>query len=153
MKRNSRLSAVLHALLHLAEFSRPMTSAQLADMMGTNPVVVRRTLAGLREAGLVVSEKGHGGGWQMAEGWQAVSLGAVHRALGEQRLLAASLGLEHPQCLVEQTVNEALGGAYEAAEAMLRDWMERVTLGELSRNFHKRIEAHPRLKKELDHGC
>lgn len=29
-------------------------------MLGTNPVVVRRTMAGLREAGYVKSEKGHG---------------------------------------------------------------------------------------------
>jgi DNA-binding IscR family transcriptional regulator len=32
----------------------------------TNPVVIRRTFAGLREAGIVAATKGHGGGWRLA---------------------------------------------------------------------------------------
>ena len=63
MKRDSRLSAVLHALLHMAAQDRPMTSAELAVCMSTNAAVVRRTMAGLRKAGYVRSAKGHGGGW------------------------------------------------------------------------------------------
>jgi DNA-binding IscR family transcriptional regulator len=43
-------------------------------MNGTNPVVFRRTLAGLREAGFVRSEKGHGGGWMLAKPLAKVSL-------------------------------------------------------------------------------
>src|SRR3546814_14210830 len=66
MKRDSRLSGVLHVLLHMAEAGGPLTSASLAKAMQTNPVVVRRILAGLREAGFVRSEKGHGGGWKIA---------------------------------------------------------------------------------------
>lgn len=70
MKRNSRLSAVLHALLHMAERDRPMTSEELAACLHTNPVVVRRTMAGLREAGLVTSGRGHGGGGRLAARWK-----------------------------------------------------------------------------------
>ena len=43
-----------------------MTSEMLARAMGTNPVVIRRLMAGLRERGFVQSEKGHGGGWTIA---------------------------------------------------------------------------------------
>lgn len=46
MKRDSRLSSVLHALLHMAEQEEPMTSDALARCLGTNPVVVRRTMRG-----------------------------------------------------------------------------------------------------------
>lgn len=55
------MSGVLHVLLHMAEADGPITSERLAMMMGTNPVVVRRTMAGLRDLGLVASGKGHGG--------------------------------------------------------------------------------------------
>jgi len=55
MKHDSRLSAVLHTLLHMADAGRPMTSTELATHMNTNPVVVRRTMAGLRRAGFVSS--------------------------------------------------------------------------------------------------
>ncbi|HYI06347.1 MAG TPA: Rrf2 family transcriptional regulator, partial [Reyranella sp.] len=46
MRRDSRLSGVLHVLLHMAEHDGPVTSDMLAKAMGTNPVVVRRIMAG-----------------------------------------------------------------------------------------------------------
>ncbi len=88
MSRDSRLSSVLHVLLHMAAHGRSMTSEELAGCMGANPVVVRRTLAGLREAGLVRSVKGHGGGLSIACDLAAVSLRDVHEALGEPALFA-----------------------------------------------------------------
>ncbi|HYE44453.1 MAG TPA: Rrf2 family transcriptional regulator, partial [Caulobacter sp.] len=62
MRKDSRLSRMLHVLLHMAQRHEPMTSDAIAQMLGTNPAVVRRTMAGLRDAGYVRSEKGHGGG-------------------------------------------------------------------------------------------
>lgn len=62
MRRDGRLSGVLHVHLHMAEANGPVTSERLAMMMGINPVVVRRTMAGLRDLSLVASGKGHGGG-------------------------------------------------------------------------------------------
>src|SRR4028118_1044270 len=52
MKRDSRLSSVLHVLLHMAEHDGLMTSEVLARCLGTNPVVVRRTMGLPREAGV-----------------------------------------------------------------------------------------------------
>ena len=42
MRRDSRLSGVLHVLLHMAEQNGPVTSEVLARAMDTNPVVIRR---------------------------------------------------------------------------------------------------------------
>src|ERR1700754_3464222 len=101
MTRDRRLSQVLHALLHMAEQERPMTSADLAKCMDTNPVVVRRTMAGLRDAGFVSSEKGHGGGWEIACDLKKVTLKDIYDALGSPSLLAIGINLENPDCLVE----------------------------------------------------
>ena len=49
MKRDSRLSGVLHVLLHMAQRPGPFTSETLAKAMETNPVVIRRIMAGLRD--------------------------------------------------------------------------------------------------------
>jgi hypothetical protein len=56
MKRDSRLSGVLHVLLHMAERDAPVTSEVLAKAMDTNPVVIRRVMSGLRDQGYVRSE-------------------------------------------------------------------------------------------------
>ncbi len=66
MKYDGRLSGILHVLLHMAETKAPLTSDALAKTIATNPVVIRRIMAGLREQGYVHSEKGHGGGWTRA---------------------------------------------------------------------------------------
>lgn len=153
MKRDSRLSNILHALLHMAEYQTrtggPMTSDQLAVCLSTNPVVVRRTMAGLREQGLVVSEKGHGGGWRLARPLDQVSLGQVHVALGEPGLIPDAPPVEAEGCLVEAAVNDALGETYAAARALLVARLNEITLADLAADFSRRMAAHP--KRDLLH--
>lgn len=147
MKRDSRLSTVLHALLHMAERGEPMTSADLAACMGTNPVVVRRTMAGLRDAGFVRSTKGHGGGWEIACDLSAVTLRDVYQALGSPALLAVGVHLEGPHCLVEQAVNHTLTDAFAEAERVLAKRLGGVTLAQVADDFGRRARrrraAHP----------
>ena len=151
MKSDSRLSAILHTVLHMAEAGRPMTSAELARHMNTNPVVVRRAMAGLRRAGIVRSEKGRGGGWEIAADLQRVSLRQVHDAIGAPPLLAAGIRLEHPACLVEQAVNRALEPAFAEAESLLVERFAAVTLAELAADFKSRAAAHRAHLKDHSH--
>ena len=139
MKRDSRLSGVLHVLLHMAELSAPATSEVLAKAMATNPVVIRRIMAGLRDQGYVRSEKGHGGGWSLACDLSQITLRDVYSALGRPTLLAMGNRTEAPGCLVEQAVNAALGQAFQDAEALLLARLGEVTLAMLSADFHHRL--------------
>lgn len=153
MKRDSRLSGVLHVLLHMAEHEGPMTSEMLAKAMQTNPVVIRRVMAGLREAGYVRSEKGHGGGWTLACDLGAVTLRDVYNALGHPALLSIGNRTESPGCLVEQAVNAALSDAFREAEALLLARFETVTLAALSADFHARLKQRGiSFAKDHDHG-
>jgi len=153
MKLDSRLSGVLHALLHMAEADGPATSEMLARAMHTNPVVVRRQMAGLRHAGFVVSAKGHGGGWMLSCNLAEVTLGDIHEALGAPRLLAVGHREAQPACLVEQAVNAALDTTYREAEAMLLARLHAVTLASLSADFHRRMVATHSHPKDLDHAA
>ena len=141
MKRDSRLSGVLHVLLHMAEAPGPVTSDAMARAMQTNPVVIRRIMAGLRDAGFVHSEKGHGGGWTIARDLAAITLRDVYAALGSPALFAMRNRTDAPGCLVEQAVNAALNGAYLDAETLLLERFGSVTLAELSADFHARVVA------------
>jgi DNA-binding IscR family transcriptional regulator len=142
MNRDSRLSSVLHALLHMADAEAPMTSQQLAVCMGTHPVVVRRTMAHLREAGLVRSGKGPGGGWSIACDLATVTLRDVHAVLGEPAVFAIGNHNDRPACLVEQSVNAVLDDAFQAAEALLLARFQAVTLASLAAEFSRRFAAH-----------
>jgi DNA-binding IscR family transcriptional regulator len=141
MRQDSRLSRMLHVLLHMGRIDGPATSETIARMLQANPVVVRRTMAGLREAGYVRSEKGHGGGWTLACELDAVSLLDIHRAVGGPRLFAIGHDNDNPDCAVEKVVNDALDDALREAEAQLTGRLGAVSLGELARAFDARCGA------------
>jgi Rrf2 family protein len=140
MKRDSKLSGVLHVLLHMADAREPMTSEKLAQAMSTHPVVVRRVMAGLREEGFVRSEKGHGGGWTIACDLAKTTLLDIHRAVGEPALIALGVGEEAPGCAVEKAVNTALAGTAREAEALLRRRLSEITLADLAKTFSRHAQ-------------
>ncbi|HEY0254876.1 MAG TPA: Rrf2 family transcriptional regulator [Kofleriaceae bacterium] len=136
MKRDSRLSRTLHALLHMADAGRALTSEELAQMLFTNAVVVRRTMAGLREAKLVRSTKGHGGGWELARPLAKIHLVDVYEALAEPTVFAIGTEIESPGCLVEKAVHATVAGAFAEAEAVLMAKFREVTLADIAAGVH-----------------
>lgn len=142
MSRSQRLSLSLHVLLHMAEQpGRPMTSDAMAACVGTNPAVVRRTFAGLREAGIVSAAKGHGGGWRLARPPAAVTLADIQRALGERMVPPASPE-EPPRCLVLRAVVHALDDALKEAEAVVDRRLSTLTLADLAAEVGARRGDH-----------
>ncbi len=138
MRGDSRLSRMLHVLIHMDRHEGPVTSELIARMLNTNPVVVRRTMAGLREQGYVTSEKGHGGGWLLARPLDEITLRDVYDALGQPTVFALGVAQDHPDCLVEQAVNEAVSEALREAEARLLARLGEITIGSLAREFERR---------------
>lgn len=151
MKQDGKLSGILHVLLHMTSLDTPVTSERLAAMMGTNPVVVRRIMAGLRERGLVHSEKGHGGGWTIARDLETVTMADIYAAVGAPEVFALGHRSERPSCLVEQAVNAALDDAFAEAEALLMARFAGVTLGALAADFRQRLKARHQTLEEQHH--
>ena len=100
--------------------------------MRTNPVVFRRTMAGLRDQGFVRSEKGHGGGWTLACDLSKVTMRDIYRALGKPALFAFGNRSDAPDCLVEKAVNANLNRAVLEAEQRLMTRFGEITLSKLS---------------------
>jgi DNA-binding IscR family transcriptional regulator len=142
MKRDSKLSSVLHLLLHMAHSKRPLTSEELAGFLQTNPVLVRRTLAGLRERGYVGSEKGHGGGWVITADLRNLTLHDIYVSVGSPTVFAMGNRVEHPECLVEKVVNQSLSSAFDEAEALLVSRFADVTLADLAERFDAQYAQH-----------
>ncbi len=147
MKRNSRLSSVLHLLVHMGQAGpRALTSQQLASFIDTNAVVVRRIIASLRESGIVVAERGPGGGWRLGRPLEQISLAEICATLGES-LLPFSTAPESPGCLVEEAVLSALDGFRSEAERMLMARLASITLADITadvarRNTGKEVFVH-----------
>ncbi len=140
MRGDSRMSRMLHVLIHLGRHAESMTSETIAKMLNTNPVVVRRTMAGLRERGYVQSEKGHGGGWRLSKTLDEITLLDVYEALERPELFCLVASSDHAGCLVEIAVNEALEDARREAEALLLSRFSTIRLSDIADSFETRME-------------
>lgn len=131
MKRNSRLSLALHTLGHMAGDPDSMrTSADIAEHAGTNPVVVRRVLGKLREAGLLTSERGHAGGWRLARAPERITLADVYLALDES--LVATSGEEvAADCSVEHILQRKVASVLAEIEHSLVERLAATTIAEV----------------------
>ncbi|WP_294641385.1 Rrf2 family transcriptional regulator [uncultured Aureimonas sp.] len=137
MPRDLRLSRILHVLIHLDRHVPRATSDEISQMISTNPVVVRRMMGGLRDRGIVSSEKGHGGGWQLARPLADVTLRDVYEAVGAPPLFNIGPGAEPAECLVERAVDARLDASFREAEARLLEQFSQVTVEDVARDFER----------------
>jgi len=129
---------MLHVLLHMQQPSEPVTSETIARVLDTNPVVVRRTMAGLRDHGYVSSVKGHGGGWTLAQPLSAITLLDIYKALEEPTIFSLGWAEDHDNCLIERAVNEQLARSLNAAQALLLASFGEVTL----QDVYNKVKKH-----------
>jgi DNA-binding IscR family transcriptional regulator len=143
MRRDGRLARMLHVLVHMDKRGGRTTSETLALMLETNPVVVRRTMGLLKQAGLVRSDGGHGGGWALVRGLASITIRDVHDALGTPRALALEAAIDHPACPVERAAVARLAAIFEATEAFMLERMGDVMLAVIAEDVDRWLAAHP----------
>ncbi|CAA0104925.1 Putative HTH-type transcriptional regulator YwnA [BD1-7 clade bacterium] len=136
MRKDSRLSRILHILAHMEGNDEPITSTQIADMLSTNPVVVRRIMGLLKESGYVQVSKGRNGGWALMCPLNKITLLDIHQLLGETSLFTIGLTDEHSNCPIENSINYVLETAMTDAEALLLNRFGEITLDMLVKRSH-----------------
>lgn len=145
MKRSGKLSLALHSLGHLALTDGPMTSEAIAALNHTHPVVVRRVLGRLRDAGLLRSEKGHAGGWRLALPPEQISVAQVYAAIDEPFLaLQPLLPGADSGCAIVGAMQSIVSAAMIEAEAVLRRHFAAQSIADLARAMHGAVPT--------DHG-
>lgn len=132
MTHNSRYTVAIHMLTLLA-FCGPdaQTSEFIAGSVNTNPVVVRRLLASLREAGLVASRGGPGGGWHLLREPRQITLGEVFLAVEGGALFPLHASKPNPRCPVGKNIQAALETIFKDAQETLVQTLARTTLAQL----------------------
>lgn len=119
MTQDTRLARLLHVLIHMHLRGGATTSETIAKMLHTHAVVVRRTMALLRDAGLVRSAGGRGGGWELVCDLDRVNARHVYDAIAHATVFAIGPADDNPSCPVEAAVNQLIGSAMQDAEAAL----------------------------------
>jgi Rrf2 family protein len=137
---SSRVAVAVHVLAYLAwKRSEGATSERIAASVNTNPVVVRRIVGALRNAGMVTVQPGVGGGAQLAREPGEITLLDVYRAVED----ADELFSLHPQqprrdCSIGGNIQHVLQGIFcRARQAMERE-LDEITIADVGREVMAR---------------
>ncbi len=140
---SSRVAVAVHVLAYLAWRSdEPSTSERIAASVNTNPVVVRRIVGALRNAGMVSVQPGVGGGAVLARNPDEITLLEVYRAVEEGSELF-SLHAQPPsrECNVGANIVEVLQGVFVRAHSAMEEVLAGVTVAQIGREVMGRARA------------
>jgi Rrf2 family protein len=134
MTTSSRYAVALHVLVALANLGgEGATSERLAGSVNTNPVVVRRILGLLVQAGIVAGKGGRGGGYRLAREPRRIALDAVLKAVEPDGIFPVHSNPANRACQVSCTIKEVLGGVFARAETSLHERLRETNVADLLR--------------------
>jgi Rrf2 family protein len=137
---SSRVAVAVHVLAYLAwRGEEPSTSERIAASVNTNPVVVRRIVGALRNAGMVSVQPGVGGGAVLARHPDQITLLDVYHAVEDGGDLF-SLHAQPPsrECNVGANIVEVLQGVFVRARSAMEGVLAGVTVAEVGREVMSR---------------
>jgi Rrf2 family protein len=135
MSANSRLTIATHALAWMASHERLggqwTTSEQIAGSVKTNPVVIRRQMAQLVKAGILISGRGPGAGWRLAREASEITLRQIDEAMGAEPVFAMHRNEPSAICPIAQGIRPTLAPVYTRVDEAVRRELERITLADV----------------------
>jgi len=127
----------MHVLTVLAyKAGEPVTSECLAGSVNTNPVVIRRLLLALQNAGLVETRKGAGLGSRLKKAPRLINLGEVYRAVEAEELFVFPTRKPNQECPVGQCIQRALGQIFLSTEIAMERELARTKLSDVLAAIH-----------------
>ncbi|MEV0385593.1 Rrf2 family transcriptional regulator [Nonomuraea sp. NPDC050643] len=136
---SSRSAVAIHALTMLARSDdHSLTSAEIADSLASNPVLVRRILGNLRDAGLVWSTEGRGGGWSLARPAREITLHDAYTAVEAGPVLSRHAHPPSDACAVGRHMQDLLEAEFRDAEKAMEERLGRTTIAHLHRQVQDR---------------
>ncbi|HZE70321.1 MAG TPA: Rrf2 family transcriptional regulator [Pyrinomonadaceae bacterium] len=129
---NSRFAVAVHVLTLMAwSDDEPLKSEQVAESVNTNPVVIRRMLCELAQAGLVVSQTGAMGGSRLARKPGAITLLDVYRALEFRGVFSLHRQPPSRRCPVGVNIETVLGNVLDEVDSAVENVLEAITIRDL----------------------
>jgi Rrf2 family protein len=137
---NSRFSLATQVLALMAIESEdcPITSEYLAESVNTNPVVIRRILGALRNAGLVTSQLGPRGGVTLKRQPAAITLLQVYRAVGETEIFPFGDRTPSADCICGRNIQPVLASINDKVENALEHTLQDITLAQIVDSINAR---------------
>jgi Rrf2 family protein len=132
MPTNSRFAVAVHVLSLMAwSGEEPLKSDQVAESVNTNPVVIRRMLLDLAQAGLVVSHTGSLGGSRLATDPAKTTLLDVYQALECGGVFSLHRQPPSRDCPVGVNIETVLGDVLQEVDSAVEQVLRNITIDDV----------------------
>lgn len=133
---NTRFATAIHILTLLAAQPEEwLNSEYIAGSINVNPVVVRREIGILNEAGLIITKKGKDGGVQLSKSSQKIFLSDIYNAVKNSEVLGKKNKNTNPDCPIGKQINEKLENLFEEINTVVSQNLNNRTLAEFFEQF------------------
>lgn len=130
MAANSQFSIAVHVLTIIARSGgdERVKSDYIAQSVNTNPVVIRRLLSNLQEAGLVVSQVGAAGGTSLAKLAKDIRLSEIYKAMSCGEVFALHTSKPSEDCPVGKNIEAVLCRLQKEIDKSVEEKLHQFTL-------------------------
>ena len=129
---SSRFSIAIHTLGLLARADdKPLKSEQIALLVKTNPVVIRRILSELGRAKIVVSQAGAAGGTRLARRPEEIFLVEIYRVIESREIFSLHRKKPDERCEIGQSIEVVLLQIQNKLDKAIEDGLGKTTLADV----------------------
>ena len=143
MQISSRFTIALHIFTCVDVFKdeRKVTSDFLAGSINTNPVIIRKILSQLKNAGLIIVARGTGG-IELTKDLSEITFYDVYKAIGavENGDLFHFHDSPNPECPVGRNIHALLDSKLESIQNAMEDELKRYTILDLRTGMTELLE-------------
>ena len=152
MSTNSRFAVAVHVLSLMAwSDEEPLKSEQVAESVNTNAVVIRRIVADLAQAGLVVSQTGSLGGSRLATDPAKTTLLDVYQALEYDGVFSLHRQPPSRDCPVGVNIETVLGEVLQEVDSAVEQVLKNITINDVVQRLRPcgtlNLEKSPKVAK------
>lgn len=133
---NTRFATAVHIMIILAKLPDEWVSSELiANSININPVVVRKELIVLKEAGLLTSRKGKNGGCKIVGKAEDIRISDIYAAIKNSEVLGRKIKNPNPRCNIGKKINENLNELFAETDRVVLTYLEKRTLAGFLEKF------------------
>ncbi|WP_293885089.1 MULTISPECIES: Rrf2 family transcriptional regulator [unclassified Sphingobacterium] len=136
MLHNLRFATALHimVLAQLEESNQWLSSEYIASSIQINASVVRKEIASLKAASLLISKEGKGGGIRINPNNPAIDLADIYLST-KQAEFGGKFNSPNPDCMVGKNINSRLHDLYQEVDTDIVQRLRKLYLADFSKTF------------------
>lgn len=143
MQISSRFTIAVHMLACMDIFKDEykITSDFLASSINVNPVIIRKILSQLKDAGLIEVKRGPGGA-AIAKPLNEITFFDVYQSVGciEENTLFHFHENPNPDCPVGKNIHQVLDDKLTRIQAAMEQELKSITLADIDSDLEKCLE-------------